>query len=592
MSNLPNYTDRGYEVTGELVGANKHGGRVAYLGTEIATQIPVAIKEFQFAKNANGWSDYSAIEREAKILKQLQYPNIPRYLNSFESIQGYCLVQEYIDARSLAQLMVEKRLFTPDEVKEIITQILEVLVYLQTKFIEPVIHRDLKPSNILIDDNHRPYIIDFGGAKVGEGTQSTMAGTLGFMAPEQFFGKPASTGSDLYGLGMTIVAWLTQTEPGSIYNLLDEDGKIQGLRNLLSTYSLRFVDWLEKMVEPKAKDRYQTAKDALAAFMPLYVRRVPEIQIDRLALYFQSTQLGEVLRQEIIIENNTPETILTGSWQVDYHPSDRLDAQDPHPWIAYSSYQNGNQTICQVEIDTKRLKAGKKYQRSITFQTNAVREFYHFPIDVETAPLPIEAFYPNYSTLLVIAILFWAVSYLLIFTFTNFESTILGLVNLLFSIFKIGISLFIIGLGFACFSSEGGFGVVILNCTLWAIFILPFWGCNAELLPLLLSVPLDTYYLLVAMVLIALIIIIVNREFIVKSYPALTNAKIDVYHLVLVTVFGISLGGINQNVLPSLLTIVSEISIAISIGLSIYAPIKHQNLIVKYRDNERHLIDP
>ena len=98
-------------------------------------------------------------------------------------------MQEYIDGKPLSEIISNQQLYTPEQVKEIILKLLEVLVYLQTEFTDPVLHRDLKPANILIDNHNEPYLIDFGGAKVseGEGGSTVAIGTLGFMPPEQRF---------------------------------------------------------------------------------------------------------------------------------------------------------------------------------------------------------------------------------------------------------------------------------------------------------------------------------------------------------------------------------------------------------------------
>jgi serine/threonine protein kinase len=109
----------------------------------------------------------------------LDHPRIPKYIDSFETEDGFCLVQEYIDARSLAKIPEWK----PRAIKNIAVSILDILVYLQNK---NIFHRDIKPENILIDENDNIYLIDFGCAKINHGESSTfISGTMGFMPPEQ-----------------------------------------------------------------------------------------------------------------------------------------------------------------------------------------------------------------------------------------------------------------------------------------------------------------------------------------------------------------------------------------------------------------------
>lgn len=99
--NFPDFSPKGYHIIEEL-GHNHAGGRVTYLASTLASNHPeekVVIKEFQFAKNAgNSWAEYDAYQREIEVLQGLNHPGIPRYLNSFETAQGFCLVQEYKNA--------------------------------------------------------------------------------------------------------------------------------------------------------------------------------------------------------------------------------------------------------------------------------------------------------------------------------------------------------------------------------------------------------------------------------------------------------------------------------------------------------------
>jgi serine/threonine protein kinase len=84
------------------------------------------------------------IEREIQTLRSLHHPKIPSYLDDFKTESAsYCIVQEFIDAQTLAK----NNNFTPEEIKSIAIQLLEILVYLQS-LLPPIIHRDIKPENI------------------------------------------------------------------------------------------------------------------------------------------------------------------------------------------------------------------------------------------------------------------------------------------------------------------------------------------------------------------------------------------------------------------------------------------------------------
>ncbi len=184
MSNYPDFSSQGYRIEREL-GINSSGGRVTYKAKQIRNQEPVVIKQFQFFQSASTWSGYKAVQREINVLKQLNHPRIPRYLDSFETTTGFCLVQEYKHASSLG----EQSNFTPEEVEKIARSILEVLVYLQEGS-NAIFHRDIKPENILVNRNNGNldvYLIDFGLARLEEGTRTqTSSFTPGFM-PERVY---------------------------------------------------------------------------------------------------------------------------------------------------------------------------------------------------------------------------------------------------------------------------------------------------------------------------------------------------------------------------------------------------------------------
>ncbi|MBD2626603.1 serine/threonine protein kinase [Trichormus variabilis] len=268
MSNLPDFCAHGYRVEREL-GQNHAGGRVTYLATDIHTEVSVVIKQFQFAQSGSNWSDYKAYEKEAEILKQLHHPNIPRYLDSFETPTGFCLVQEYKKALSLAK----QRYFNPAEVKQIAIGVLQILVYLQQRN-PPVIHRDIKPENILVNrfgQEIKVYLVDFGFAQIGGReltASSVIKGTLGFMPPEQLFNRQLTEASDLYSLGMTLIALLTQTKSSDIGQLIDENYRLK-VKQHLPGLNHKFVVWLEKMVSQKLENRFPNAAIALEALIQI-----------------------------------------------------------------------------------------------------------------------------------------------------------------------------------------------------------------------------------------------------------------------------------------------------------------------------------
>ncbi|MGB3267340.1 MAG: serine/threonine-protein kinase, partial [Microcoleus sp.] len=212
------------------------------------------------------WKKVELFEREAKTLSGLNHPGIPRYIDYFQvdTSQNRCfyIAQQLAPGKSLAQLIENGWKPNEAQVRHIACQLLEILVYLQS-LLPATIHRDIKPQNIILQKNGRVFLVDFGAVQntyhhtVTGG--STVVGTYGYMAPEQFRGK-AVLSTDLYGLGTTLLFLLTQKFPS---DLPRHKLKVK-FRDRVSI-SPEFADWLEKIIEPASEDRFHSAKDALSA---------------------------------------------------------------------------------------------------------------------------------------------------------------------------------------------------------------------------------------------------------------------------------------------------------------------------------------
>ncbi len=412
MTSLPNFSTHGYQAIKEL-GHNLEGGRFTYLAKCLANNVQVVVKQFQFSKSS-GWDGFRAIEREIQSLQGLDHRGIPKYLDKFETDNGYCLVTEYFPADTLAAA----RSFTPDEIKQIAVQLLEILVYLQERM-PPVIHRDIKPENILVDKNLNVYLIDFGFARVGSGSvamSSANAGTFGFMAPEQIRNLKLTNASDLYGLGLTLICLIGAIRSMDIGNYIDFSNQLDRSKidPKLKGCSLTFVKWLDQMVSPDPSKRFTDAKAALKGLQPLYVTRYPSVEISKSSLEFKATSLGEKLTQTIKLSNSTPETILEGSWEVEPHPNDPPHTPDAHAWISFSPKQfKDNEVDCRVTVDTSKLFAEASGKRNILLHTNGLIETHNLYLSIATARLPLDDKVIPYllTTLSLIISIFFGYSY-------------------------------------------------------------------------------------------------------------------------------------------------------------------------------------
>ena len=111
MTNFPDLTAYGYGIE-KTLGQNFQGRRFTYLARQIqdatidhlTSDQYVVLKKFAFDQGGKDWGGYDSIEAEIKVLQRLNHEQIPNYLGSFTTDDGFYLVTEYINAPTLAQV--------------------------------------------------------------------------------------------------------------------------------------------------------------------------------------------------------------------------------------------------------------------------------------------------------------------------------------------------------------------------------------------------------------------------------------------------------------------------------------------------------
>jgi serine/threonine-protein kinase len=213
-------------------------------------------------------------KREAKILHQLEHPQIPRFLACFEGDGRLFLVQEYVNGKTYSALLRDRQLqgqtFTEQEVIQWLKYLLPVLEYIHQHHI---IHRDISPDNIMLPEgNILPVLIDFGVGKqiadlndVTSSNQATfvgkmsLVGKVGYAPREQISLGLCSPSSDLYALGVTAVVLLTGKDPSFLMDQYSLEWKWR-----FHTYvSDGFAQILDKMLSDTPRHRYQTSQEVL-----------------------------------------------------------------------------------------------------------------------------------------------------------------------------------------------------------------------------------------------------------------------------------------------------------------------------------------
>lgn len=156
----------------------------------------------------------SRFVREAQALARLNHPYIVRLFQFVNRDDDCFIVMEFMDGRTIDQLMDEIGIVPEAKAAEYYVQVLAAMHYAHSL---GIIHRDIKPSNIAVTPSGTVKVLDFGTAKVvGESklTQEGMTlGTLIYMSPEQICGKELDHRSDIYSLGVTLYEMVTKHLP-------------------------------------------------------------------------------------------------------------------------------------------------------------------------------------------------------------------------------------------------------------------------------------------------------------------------------------------------------------------------------------------
>lgn len=259
--------NKGDVVTGKytIIGLFGQGAMGVTFEAERSDGEVVALKAMSL-RNMKGWKELDLFEREARVLKSLNHPGIPAYIDYFQvdtkDDRIFYIAQRAAKGKSLEDLITGGWRVSEEKVKDIAIEVLSVLQYLGD-LRPPVIHRDIKPENIILDkETGDVKVVDFGAVQdVASSTLigSTVVGTYGYMAPEQFQNR-ATLQTDLYGLGGTMLYMLSGRPPSYF-----PQRRLKVVFRDLVTMSPELANVIDRLLEPAPEDRFQSAGQVIQA---------------------------------------------------------------------------------------------------------------------------------------------------------------------------------------------------------------------------------------------------------------------------------------------------------------------------------------
>lgn len=222
----------------------------------LAEDLKLPGKQWAVKETVNPQQDYQAFVDEAEMLVKLSHAQLPGIVDYFPPDQdGFSyLVMDYIEGRTLQERFQENRTLATDTAVRYALQICDLFQYLHSIKPEPIIYRDLKPGNIMVDEQDKVTLIDFGIArsfKEGKDTDTVQIGTIGFAAPEQFEQRQTDHRTDLYALGALLFYLLSE---GQYYYVAQ--CSIGECNKRLPDALIQIID---RLLSYQPEDRYQSA---------------------------------------------------------------------------------------------------------------------------------------------------------------------------------------------------------------------------------------------------------------------------------------------------------------------------------------------
>ncbi len=256
------------------------GMGVVYKAIDKILEVPVALKTMN-PGIGDDERTLNRLKREVILARKVAHPNVCRIYDIGESDGIHYVSMEFLEGKSLADILVQDGALSPERGIPIIRQVLEAL---DEAHKVGVLHRDLKPQNIIVDKNDRPYIMDFGISTSSEVSRLTQTGALigtpRYMAPEQFGSRGAADHrADIYSIGIIMFEMFTgmlpfeaNTPASVMFAHLNSTPPKPSVIKPDVPFELEEI--ILKALEKDPRNRFQTIRDFLRALEPLEKRKM------------------------------------------------------------------------------------------------------------------------------------------------------------------------------------------------------------------------------------------------------------------------------------------------------------------------------
>ena len=251
----------------EIIRSIGEGGMAnVYLGYDTILDRNVAIKVLR-GDLSNDEKFVRRFQREALSASSLAHPNIVEMYDVGEDDGTYYIVMEYVEGKTLKQLLKKRGTLTLSEAIDIMSQLTDGMAHAHDSYI---IHRDLKPQNIMIKDDGQIKITDFGIAMALNATQLTQTnsvmGSVHYLPPEQASGKGSTIKSDIYSMGIIFYEHLSGSLPFRGDNAVEIALKhmrdpLPSLRAENSAIPQSIENIIKKATAKNPKNRYESARE-------------------------------------------------------------------------------------------------------------------------------------------------------------------------------------------------------------------------------------------------------------------------------------------------------------------------------------------